>query len=77
MDSLPNSENQNEMAHKVAFHRGLHYLLRLNRSSEKEIYTQLQKKPISHFSGNFLKTELRNENICIPQSLTISSASIH
>ena len=31
-----------------------------------DIHTQLQKKPISHFSGKFLKTELRNENICIP-----------
>ena len=29
-------------------------------------YTQLQKKPISHFSGQFWKTELRNENMCIP-----------
>ena len=43
----------------------------------KLIYTQLQKKPISHFSGQLWKTELRNENIFIPYSLTISSASIH
>ena len=43
----------------------------------KLIYTQLQKKPISHFSGQLWKTELRNEIIFIPYSLTISSASIH
>ena len=40
-------------------------------------YTQLQKKPISHFSGQFWKTELRNVKIFITYSLTISSASIH
>ena len=38
------------------------------------IYTQLQKKPISHFSGQLWKTEWRNENRLIPYSLTISSA---
>ena len=29
-------------------------------------YTQLQKKPISHFSGELWKIEVRNENIFIP-----------
>ena len=41
------------------------------------IYTQLQKKPISHFSGKLWKTEYRNENIFIPYSVAISSASFH
>ena len=41
------------------------------------IYTQLQKKPISHFSWQLRKSELRNENIVIPYSVAISSASFH
>ena len=40
-------------------------------------YTQLQKKPISHFSGQLWKSELRNENIVIPYSVAFSSASFH
>ena len=40
-------------------------------------YTQLQKKPISHFSWQLWKSELRNENIFIPYSVAISPASIH
>ena len=40
-------------------------------------YTQLQKKPLSHFSGQLWKSELRNENIFIPYSVAISSASFH
>ena len=39
------------------------------------VYTQLQKKPISHFSGQLWKSELRNENIVIPYSVAISYAS--
>ena len=42
---------------------------------EAVIYTQLQKKPISHFSGQLWKSELRNENIFIPYSVAFSSAS--
>ena len=38
---------------------------------------RLQKKPISHFSGQLWKSELRNENIFIPFSVAISSASFH
>ena len=38
-------------------------------------YTQLQKKPISHFSGQLWKSELGNENIFISYSVAISSAS--
>ena len=41
------------------------------------LYTQLQKKPISHFSGHLWKPELRNENIFIPYYVAISSASFH
>ena len=41
------------------------------------LYTQLQKKPISHFSGQFWKSELRNENIFITYSVAISSATFH
>ena len=41
------------------------------------IYTQLQKKPISHFSGQLWKSELRNENIFIPYSVAFSSASFY
>ena len=33
------------------------------------MYTQLQKKPISHFPGQLWKSELRNENIVIPYSV--------
>ena len=42
--TLANSEDPDEMPHNVAFHQGLHCLLRLNRSSEKEI--QYFKKKI-------------------------------
>ena len=35
------------------------------------------KKPITPFSGELWKKEVRNENTFIPYSLTISSASIH
>ena len=41
------------------------------------LYTQLQKKPISHFLGQLWKSELGNENIFIPYSVAISSASFH
>ena len=37
MGTLANSEDPDEMSHYVAFHQGLHRLLRPNRSSEKEI----------------------------------------
>ena len=40
-------------------------------------YTQLQKKPISHFSGQLWKSELRNENMFIPYSVAFRSASFH
>ena len=40
-------------------------------------YTQLQKKPISQFSEQLGKSELRNENIFIPYSVATSSASFH
>ena len=33
---MANSEDQDEMPHKVAFHLGLHCLLTQNRSSEQE-----------------------------------------
>ena len=35
--TLANSEDPDEMPHDVAFHQGLHCLLRHNRSSEEEI----------------------------------------
>ena len=41
------------------------------------IYTQLQKKPISHFSCHLWKSELRNENIFIPYSVAFSSTSFY
>ena len=41
-----------------------------------QLYTQLQKKPVIYVSGQIWKAELRNENICLPCSLTISTASI-
>ena len=34
--SLPNTEDPDEMPHNAAFHQGLHFLLRHNRSSEKK-----------------------------------------
>ena len=37
MDTFANSEDTDEMPQKVAFHQGLHCLLRQNLSSEKEI----------------------------------------
>ena len=37
MGSKANSEDPDEMPHNAAFHQGLHYLLRLKRSSEREI----------------------------------------
>ena len=35
---MAKSEDPDEMQHKAAFHQGLHYLLRQNWFSEKEIY---------------------------------------
>ena len=35
--SYSNSEGPDKMPHKVAFNQGMHYLLRQNQSSEKEI----------------------------------------
>ena len=46
-------------------------------AGKQTIYTQIQKKPISHFSGQLWKSELRNENICIPYLVAISLASFH
>ena len=37
MGTLANSEDPDEMPQDAAFHMGLHCLLRLNKSSEKEI----------------------------------------
>ena len=34
---MANSEDPDEMPHKVAFHQGLHCILKQNGSSEKEI----------------------------------------
>ena len=42
MGSLANSEDPDEMPHSAAFHQGRYYLLRLKRSSEKEIQFQLE-----------------------------------
>ena len=36
MDTVANSEDPDEMPHKVAFHQGLHCLLRLKQASEKD-----------------------------------------
>ena len=36
MDTLANIEDQNEMQHNAAFHRGLHCLLRLKQPSGTE-----------------------------------------
>ena len=38
MGNLANSEDPDGMQHNVAFHQGLHCLLRQNRSPEKEIH---------------------------------------
>ena len=36
-DSGANSENPDEITNHAAFHQGLHFLLKRNRSSEKEM----------------------------------------
>ena len=36
MGTLVNSEDPDDMLHNLAFHQGLHYLLRKIRSTEKE-----------------------------------------
>ena len=36
MGTLAKNEGPDEMPHNATFHQGLHYLLRLKRSSEKE-----------------------------------------
>ena len=38
MGTLANSEDPDEMPHHAAFHQGLHCLLRLKPSSEKNIH---------------------------------------
>ena len=45
MNTLANSEDPDEMPHKVAFHQGLHCLLRQKRSSEKYVFQKL--KPVT------------------------------
>ena len=47
MPTLANSEDPDVMLHNVAFHQGLHYLLRQRRSSEKEIYYNFYLEIIS------------------------------
>ena len=37
MGTMANSEDTDEMLHYAAFHKGIHCLLRLKRSSEKEM----------------------------------------
>ena len=37
MNSMANGEDEDEMLHDAAFHQGLHYLLKQNRSLEREI----------------------------------------
>ena len=37
LSTLTKSEDTDEMQHNVAFHQGLHYLLRQKHSSEKKI----------------------------------------
>ena len=37
MGTLANSEDPDEMQHDAAFHQVLHYLLRLNKPSGKEM----------------------------------------
>ena len=37
MGTLANSEGPDEMLHNASFHQGLHFLLRLKQSSEKDI----------------------------------------
>ena len=38
MGTLANSEDPDKMPHYVAFHQGLHCVLKQNQSSEKEIF---------------------------------------
>ena len=42
MGTMATSEEPDKMPHKAAFHRGLHYLFRQNRSLEKEIHYCLE-----------------------------------
>ena len=42
MRSLANSKDPDEMLHSVAFHQGLHCLLRLKRATEKELVFHLE-----------------------------------
>ena len=43
MGTLANSEDQDEMPHNVAFHKGLHCLLRFKRTSVKETQFDLER----------------------------------
>ena len=42
MGALANSEDPDEMPYTVAFHKGLHFLLRFKRTPEKEIQFYLE-----------------------------------
>ena len=42
MHTLVNSEDPDEMPHKVAFYQGLHYLLRQKQTSEEEYIFHLE-----------------------------------
>ena len=52
---MANSEDPDEISHKMAFHQGLHCLLRLKQSSGTEIsfYRNLDQQPLEIQNGLF------------------------
>ena len=55
MGNLANSEDPDEMLHHVAFHQGLHCLLRLKQTSWTEIHHDLENSncdPLKYTMGN-------------------------
>ena len=71
MDTLANSEDQDEMQHNAAFHQGLHCLLRLKQPSGTEIHHDLETStcdPLKYTMGCPL---LYIVSICMGKSIRI------
>ena len=57
LDTLPNSEDPDEMWHNSAFHQGLHCLLRLKQHSGTEMHHNLEAStcdPLKYTKGSLI-----------------------
>ena len=73
MCTLANSDDPDEMPHNVAFHQGLHYLLRRKRSSKKEIPFLFGDNNLIYTMGNpkFTVYKTRRKNSLVHKELNL------